>query len=89
MAIVVRALTATTDAEIVDCLKWLVESSAGTGLLHESFMYNDVTNFTRSWFAVSLRGIFLFLTIASVQWVNSFFGEAILSLLKTHPHLLT
>ena len=41
-------------------------------LMHESFSVSNPKQFTRSWFA----------------WANSFFGETILTLLKTKPHLV-
>ena len=48
-----RALTAAAgsdgDAEVAACLATLLGSSAGTGLLHESFNVNDALDFTRPW----------------------------------------
>ena len=64
MSIIMRALTSDDDGEIVDCLRQLKSSHAGTGLMHESFWKDDVSTFTRSWFA----------------WANSPFGELILKL---------
>jgi hypothetical protein len=50
----------------------LVRSSANTGLMHESFNVNNVTLFTRPWFA----------------WANSMLGELLLQLVLTKPHLV-
>ena len=50
----------------------LKASHAGTGFLHESFHQDDVTRYTRPWFA----------------WANSLFGELILDLDARRPHLL-
>lgn len=61
MAIAVRALTATDPAEVALCLEMLVNSTAGTGLMHESFDADDAAAFTRPWFA----------------WANSLFGALV------------
>ena len=44
----------------------------GTGLLHESFWYNDPSVFTREWFAMA----------------NSLFGEAIYRVSEKYPEWL-
>lgn len=51
MSIIMYALTSTSDAEISWCLDTLKSSSGGTGFLHESFNKDDVSTYTRSWFA--------------------------------------
>jgi len=73
MAIIVRALTSTDEAEILRCLRTLRSSHAGTGFMHESYHKEDPTRFTRSWFA----------------WANALFGELILRLSEERPHVLT
>ncbi|MFA6455182.1 MAG: glycoside hydrolase family 125 protein [Bacteroidota bacterium] len=72
ISITMRALTADTDAEIIQCLKYLKTTHAGTGFMHESFAKDNAYEFTRLWFA----------------WANSLFGELILSLYKEKPGLL-
>jgi meiotically up-regulated gene 157 (Mug157) protein len=72
LAMAMRALTSHSDAEISDALAQLVASAAGTGLMHESFLADDVHHFTRPWFA----------------WANSLFGELVLRLSVERPHLL-
>ncbi|MEN8192889.1 MAG: glycoside hydrolase family 125 protein, partial [Bacteroidota bacterium] len=72
MNIIIRALTTQDEEEIKLCIKMLKETHAGTGFIHESFHKDDPNNFTRSWFA----------------WANTLFGELILNLYKTKPHLL-
>ena len=47
MAIVTRAMTSDDDREILECLNMLIASSAGTGLMHESFNVNNVNDYTR------------------------------------------
>ena len=64
--------SAAADAERLAILKTLRESSGGTGLLHESYWFEDATVYTRFWFAMA----------------NSYLGEAILQLAENHPHLL-
>ena len=66
MSIMMKAFTSQNDAEIKTCIKILMDTDAGTGLMHESFHKNDPKNFTRSWFA----------------WQNTLFGELILKLVN-------
>jgi meiotically up-regulated gene 157 (Mug157) protein len=73
MAIIMRALTSSDEQEILDCLRTLRNSHAGTGFMHESFHKDRPEEFTRSWFA----------------WANTLFGELILRLLKERPRLLS
>ena len=61
-----RAFTATDDAEIRSSLKMLLSTDAGTGFMHESFNKDDASKYTRSWFA----------------WQNTLFGELILKLIN-------
>jgi len=72
MSIIMQALTSTSDREITECLEMLKSAAAPTGFMHESFDKNDVSTFTRQWFS----------------WANSLFGELILHLVDTKPHLL-
>jgi uncharacterized protein len=72
LALTMQALTSSDDAEILGCLSTLASTDAGTGFMHESFHQDDATRYTRPWFA----------------WANSLFGELILQLAATRPHLL-
>lgn len=72
LSLITQALTSTDDAEILACLKTLKASHAGTGFMHESFRMENPIHFTRGWFA----------------WANTYFGELILHLANTRPHLL-
>ena len=72
MGIIMRALTTEDEKEQLQCIRWLKNTQAGTGFMHESFNKNDPANFTRAWFA----------------WANTLFGELILKLDKTNPKLL-
>ena len=72
MGIMYRALTSTDDAEIRMCLRWLRDSTAATGFMHESFDKDNASSFTRSWFA----------------WANTLLGELVLKLAKERPALL-
>ena len=65
MSIMMRAFTATDDAEIKACLEMLLNTDADTGFIHESFHKDDASVFTRPWFA----------------WQNTLFGELILKLI--------
>jgi len=72
MAIISQAWTSMTDAEISLNLEVLVNSSACTGFIHESFNKDNVTQYTRHWFA----------------WANSLFGDLILKLAIEKPSLI-
>jgi len=72
IAITIRALTADNDYDIVSSLKMLQNTHAGTGFMHESFMKDDPTQYTRKWFA----------------WANTLFGELVLETYRTKPGLL-
>jgi meiotically up-regulated gene 157 (Mug157) protein len=73
LGIITQAMTSTDDAEILRCLRTLKTTHAGKGFMHEAFRVDDPTRYTRDWFA----------------WANTFFGELILQLAQTRPHLLT
>jgi hypothetical protein len=72
LAIIMRAMTSTNDAEIIACLLMLKRTHAGTGFMHESFDQDDPNKFTRKWFA----------------WANTLFGELIIKLSSERPHVL-
>lgn len=65
MSIMMRAFTSEDDEEIRQCIISLMNTDAGTGLMHESFHTDDPAHFTRAWFA----------------WQNTLFGELILKLI--------
>ncbi|MEJ0103584.1 MAG: glycoside hydrolase family 125 protein [Bacteroidota bacterium] len=64
LSITMRALTSNNNAEIKQCVQWLIKTHGGTGFMHESFHKDDATKFTRKWFA----------------WANTLFGELIMEL---------
>ncbi|MFS0773785.1 glycoside hydrolase family 125 protein [Sphingomonas sp. 1P08PE] len=72
MSLIVRALSARDDATIRTCLRTLMATHAGTGFIHEAFDRDDPATFTRRWFA----------------WANGLFGELVVHLAATRPHLL-
>jgi meiotically up-regulated gene 157 (Mug157) protein len=72
MGITFRALTSMDEREIRQCLRWLRDTTAGTGFMHESFNKDDATKFTRPWFA----------------WANTLFGELVVKLAAERPGLL-
>jgi meiotically up-regulated gene 157 (Mug157) protein len=73
MALVMQAMTSTSEEEIIRCLAILKRSHAGTGFMHESFFQDDPKRFTRKWFA----------------WANTIFGELIVKLDRERPGLLS
>ena len=72
MRLLTRAPGPAGDPEAKVLLKALVESSGGTGLMHESFWYTDPSVFTRSWFAMA----------------NSALGYAVMDVVDKRPELL-
>ncbi len=72
MSIMFRAFTSTSDAEIRQCLRWLRDTTAGKGFMHESFNTDNPAEFTRAWFA----------------WANTLFGELLLTLADERPAVL-
>jgi uncharacterized protein len=72
MGIMYRALTSTDEREIRQCLRWLRDTTAKTGFIHESFQKDDASNFTRAWFA----------------WANTLLGELVVRLAAERPALL-
>jgi meiotically up-regulated gene 157 (Mug157) protein len=73
MSLIIRALTSDSPAEIHRLLHTLKATHAGTGFMHESFLKDDPTQFTRGWFA----------------WANSLLGELILHVSRRYPSLLS
>ncbi len=73
MSIVYRALSTSDGQEIRQCLRWLRDTTAGTGFMHESFNKDDPAKFTRAWFA----------------WANTLFGELVVKLAATRTSLLS
>ena len=72
LSIILRGLTSTNDTEIKKCLEMLIKTHGDTGFMHESFHKDDPRKFTRSWFA----------------WANTIFGEFVLQVYRSKPHLL-
>jgi len=72
ISLIMRALTSDDDDEILLMLRYLKNTHAGTGFMHESFHKDDASDFTRKWFA----------------WANSLFGELILKLYLEKPGIL-
>lgn len=72
MGIILRAMTSTDDAEILQCLRMLKRTHANTGFMHEAFDMDDPADFTRKWFA----------------WANTLFGELVVKIHQERPHLL-
>ncbi|KAH8696705.1 DUF1237 domain protein [Talaromyces proteolyticus] len=71
MSLLVRAQTSNDDAEILDSINMVLNSSL-LGLVHESINVNNVTDYSRPWFA----------------WANSLFAQTILKVAEERPHLI-
>ena len=61
ISLCVQAMTSRDNAEAAALVRMLLDTHAGTGLMHESFDPDAPERYTRSWFA----------------WANSMFGELI------------
>ncbi len=62
LSLIIRALTSETESEIRESVQMLVDSTGGTGYIHEAVDKDDDTVYSRSWFA----------------WANSLFAYMIL-----------
>ena len=62
LSLIVQALTSDDAQEIADCIQMVVNSTGGTGYIHESVDKDDDTIYSRAWFA----------------WANSLFAYMIL-----------
>ena len=69
IALCVQGLTSDDEAEVASLIRTLIDTTAGTGYMHESFDPNDPARFTRPWFA----------------WANSMFGELIYDAAERFP----
>jgi meiotically up-regulated gene 157 (Mug157) protein len=69
---IMRALTTNDEVEIKDCIKQLQVTAEGTGFIHESVDVEDVSQYTRNWFA----------------WANGFFGHLINVVIEQYRHIL-
>ncbi|KAF2648811.1 glycoside hydrolase family 125 protein [Lophiostoma macrostomum CBS 122681] len=72
MALVMAVLTSEDEEEIVRCLRDLVGSTDGLGLVHESVHAGNAGVWTRGWFS----------------WANGLFGQMILDLEQRKPWIL-
>ena len=77
LSLCTRLLTVDGDSEASDderraILRTMVMASGGTGLMHESYWFQDSSVYTRFWFAMA----------------NSYMGEVLLNLAEERPHLL-
>lgn len=72
MALISQAWTSTDDNEIASLLDILVQASACTGLVHESFDHNSFGSYTRPWFA----------------WVNGLMADLVLKIADERPYLI-
>ncbi len=66
ISLIMQGLTSNDRAEQSALVQMLIDTTAGTHYMHESFHPDDPTRFTRPWFA----------------WANSLFGQFILSWLE-------
>ena len=69
---IMEGLTSIDKREKEICLNMLKESAGDTYFMHESYDIDDVSKFTREWFA----------------WANSFFGVFIDNIIETNPELI-
>ncbi len=66
LSLIIQALTSDNQTEIDECIDMIINSTGGTGYIHESVDKDDDTIYSRSWFA----------------WANSLFAYLILEKYK-------
>ncbi len=66
IALVMRGLTTEDKKEQYEMIRMLIETTAGTGYMHESFHVDNPHQYTRSWFA----------------WANSLFAQLIVRFIQ-------
>lgn len=69
IGLIMQALTALDSDEAESMLKMILQTDAGTGLMHEGFDCDDPKNYTREWFA----------------WANSLFSEFVMNMVSNIP----
>lgn len=62
LSLAMQGITSQDEQEIIDCFQMLIASANGTGLMHEGVDCNDVSVYSRPWFA----------------WANSLFSYFVL-----------
>ena len=72
MSMIMKGLTSSDPTELKYCLQQLRNTDGNTGFMHEAFLVDDHTKFTRSWFA----------------WANTLFGELVVKVYHEHPEIL-
>ena len=72
MALCAQILSSENETEVASVLDTLVDSSACTGLIHESFRSDDFGAFTRPWFA----------------WVNGLFASVVIDVGQRFPNVV-
>jgi meiotically up-regulated gene 157 (Mug157) protein len=73
MGIILRAMTSIDADEIIQCIKMLKATHAGTGFMHEGFDKDNAKDYGRDWFA----------------WANTLFGELIVKIHNENKNLLS
>lgn len=63
ISLCIQALTTPNHVERLSLLETLAQTTAGTGLMHESFDPNNPSDYTREWFS----------------WANSLYGETVMN----------
>ncbi|MCD9024496.1 glycoside hydrolase family 125 protein [Cohnella sp. NL03-T5] len=71
IGLIMQGLTSTDSSEQAEIINALIQTTAGTGFMHESFHCDDPERYTRKWFA----------------WANSLFGQFVAGWLKTRAPL--
>ena len=72
LSLIIQALTSDDETEIAACLHQLEAAAAEKGFMHEAFSAADPADFSRPWFA----------------WANGLFGQLVLRLAASPPHLV-
>ena len=69
LSLIIRALTSEDKAEINECVQMIINSTAGTGYIHEGVDKDDDTIFSRAWFAWA-NSLFAYMIIDKKEYLD-------------------
>ena len=69
LSLIIQALTSENKAEVLECVRMLINSTGGTGYIHEAVDKDDDTVYSRSWFAWA-NSLFAYLVLEKIDLLS-------------------